>query len=171
MKLLSFERNDQPDTAPRIVALDPAIPGPDGPPWPSPIYLSRYDHHRLRSIVALEKEGTELLELRRELDRAIVVPEHARMPGFVVTMDTEVFLEDQESGSIQQLVVTWPENADPGRGAVPVIDALGTALLGCSQGDVVTFTSDGTRRNSKIVRVVQSSVAEAAASLSVASFS
>jgi len=132
----------------------------------SPIYLSPYDHHRLRAVLAAAEDQAVLRGLQIELDRAIVMPGHARIPTGVIAMDTHVMFEDQETGAIGEVVLTLPGQADPERAAVSVFDALGTALLGCTVGDVITF-EDGTGvKTLKIVRVIQSAVAKAAGALS-----
>ncbi|MGH8019952.1 MAG: GreA/GreB family elongation factor [Opitutaceae bacterium] len=136
-----------------------------------PIYLSRYDHHRLRALIesieALET-APSLDELRRELDRAIVVPGHVRMPTSVVTIDSRVTFEDLDSGIVTEMTPALPENADPSRGAVSILDPVATALLGYTQGDAPEVNDGGRVRRLRILRVLQSPVAEAAARLVVA---
>lgn len=133
---------------------------------PSPIYLSPYDHHRLQSLIAVAEDQVVLRGLRAELDRAVVMPGHARVPTGVVAMYTHVMFEDQETGAIGEVVLTLPEHADPEKATVSVFDALGTALLGCTVGDVITFAGEAGEKTLKLIRVIQSPVAKAAATLS-----
>ncbi len=135
------------------------------------IFLSRYDHHRLRALIeSIEAIETtpSLDKLRRELDRAIVVPGHVRIPASVVTIDSRVTFEDLDSGAVTEVTPTLPENADPARGAVSILDPVATALLGYTQGDPLEVNEGGRARRIKILRVLQSTVAEAAARLVVA---
>ncbi len=131
----------------------------------SPIYLSRYDNHRLREVVAAAEDQAVLRGLRAELDRAIVLPSHARVPTGLVAMDTHVTFEDQGSGAIGEVLLTLPERSDPERAALSVFDPLGTALLGCTVGDLITFECESGAKTLKILRVIQSSVAKAAGTL------
>lgn len=119
-------------------------------------------------MVAAFPHDTGLGELRAELNRAIVVPGYARVSRCVVTLDTHVIVEDQETGAIREIVLTLPESAELAPNAVSVADALGTALLGCSQGDVVTFHGGGGKSTLRILEVFQSPLAYAAARMSPA---
>lgn len=133
----------------------------------TPIYLSPYDHRRLREIVAAGDDSPCFQELRRELERAIIVPPHARVPTFVVTPGSKVVIQDQETDEMETCVVTLPGQSVSRGTAVSVITPLGIALLGCAQGDLITYREGDRTRALKIVRVVQSTVAEATAALAV----
>jgi regulator of nucleoside diphosphate kinase len=72
---------------------------------------------------------------QRVLEAATVVSSDS-VPADVVTMNTQVVLSDDKGG--QQLVrVVYPTEADAAPGLISVVDALGTALLGASLGDIV----------------------------------
>jgi regulator of nucleoside diphosphate kinase len=84
-------------------------------------------------------------ELHRLLERATVVSADA-VPADIVTMNTEVILSDEGTRERRVVRVVYPEDADAARGLVSVLDALGTALLGASPGDVIELDlSDGPR--------------------------
>jgi regulator of nucleoside diphosphate kinase len=73
--------------------------------------------------------------LQRVLEAATVVSSDS-VPADAVTMNTQVVLSDDKGG--QQLVrVVYPTEADAAPGLISVVDALGTALLGASLGDIV----------------------------------
>jgi regulator of nucleoside diphosphate kinase len=133
----------------------------------TPIYLSRYDHSRLHDLVA--SAGTSALAhgLAGELGRAVVLPAHARIPSTVVTVDSRVLLEDTRTGEMHEVVLVLPEQSHHADGAVSVLSDLGTALLGCSVGYVITVNEHGRVSSMRLLRVVQSSLAEAAGRLPV----
>lgn len=132
----------------------------------SHIYMSTYDHLRLRELVASADDRLAWDELNAELRRATVVPAHVRVPPHVVTVGSRVTLRDQLTGACIDAVLTLP--GAPGQASaaeVSVLDPLGTALLGCMHGDVITFRCGDAVREVKITDVVQSPVAKAAAAL------
>ncbi len=133
----------------------------------TPIYLSHYDHSRLRDLVASAEISATTHGLAGELGRAVVVPTHARIPSTVVTVDSSVLIEDVRTGEMREVVLVLPGRSHHADAAVSVLTELGTALLGCSVGDVVTVNERGRTSSMRLLRVVQSSLAEAAARLPV----
>ena len=84
--------------------------------------------------------------LRRILESASVVASDA-MPADVVTMNTQVVLQDDTSGERRVLRVVFPGDADPSAGLISVLEPLGLQLLGASAGQVVECAlSDGAHR-------------------------
>jgi regulator of nucleoside diphosphate kinase len=133
----------------------------------SPIYLSPFDHRQLRVLIAKGGNGRSTRDLCSELDRAVIVAGGARVPPSVVTLDSTVTLEDHDTHTISEVVLALPEFAADAPHAVSVLDELGTALVGCGVGDVVTVNNEGWDRTLRIIRVVQSPLAKAAASLGI----
>lgn len=134
----------------------------------APIYLSSYDHRRVRELLPTVDDRARRRDLHAELARAIIVPPHARVPGHVVTVGSRVTVQDQLTGELADVLLTLPGDlASAASTEASVISPLGTALLGCTEGEVVTFRADRRVRELKILRVVQSSVAEAAAALAI----
>jgi regulator of nucleoside diphosphate kinase len=77
--------------------------------------------------------------LRRMLETANVVASDA-MPPDVVTMNTQVVLQDETSGERRVLRVVFPGDADPSAGLVSVLEPLGLQLLGAAPGQVLECT-------------------------------
>jgi len=133
----------------------------------TPIYISRYDHSRLRDLVASAGTSVSTSGLAGELGRAVVLPTHARIPSTVVTVDSNVLLEDTRTGEMHEVVLVLPGHSHHADAVVSVLAELGTALLGSSVGDIITVNDRGRASSMKLLRVVQSSLAEAAARLPV----
>jgi regulator of nucleoside diphosphate kinase len=84
--------------------------------------------------------------LRRMLETAKVVASDA-MPPDVVTMNTQVVVQDETSGERRVLRVVFPGDADPSADLVSVLEPLGLQLLGASPGQVLECAlSDGMHR-------------------------
>jgi regulator of nucleoside diphosphate kinase len=125
----------------------------------TPIYMTRDDHAKLRLFVTTalySSTSTAVRKLREELDRAIVVDAHAIPPG-VVTLDARVEFEDLSTGEIEEYIITFPERANIEEKRVSILAPIGTGLIGCREGNIVTWTTPGGIRRLKIRRVTGSS--------------
>lgn len=123
----------------------------------TPIYITRDDYSKLRLLVttALYSNATAALEkLRSELDRAAVLDPHAIPPG-VVTMESRVEFEDVSTGEVEEYTITFPESANVEQKRLSILAPIGTALIGCREGDVVNWTTPGGVRQLKVLRVTQ----------------
>ena len=124
----------------------------------TPIYMTRDDHAKLRLFVTTalySSTSSAVNKLREELDRAIVVDSDAIPPG-VVTLNSMVEFEDLSTGEIEEYIITFPERADIAKKRVSILAPIGTGLIGCREGNVVTWTTPGGVRRLKICRVTQS---------------
>ena len=91
--------------------------------------------------------------LRRILETANVVASDA-MPPDVVTMNTQVVVQDEASGERRVLRVVFPSDADPPAGLISVLEPLGVQLLGASAGQVVECALGDGVRHLRIDRVL-----------------
>lgn len=103
-------------------------------------------------MLLLDAESTQyrgsqyLKRLRHELNRAkIVKPEE--IPGDVITMNSTVRLQDQETMEEEVYTLVFPENADVKNGKVSILAPIGTAMLGYRVGDTFEWeVPAGTRK-------------------------
>lgn len=129
------------------------------------IYVASGDYTRLRLLAvavisrggARAKAGRQLLQ---ELDRSVMLAAH-EMPRSVVQLESTVSIEDLTSGDVESYTLSMPEQADPERGRISILAPIGTALLGYSEGDEISWETPGGTRRLKIVSVHQPSLAEA----------
>lgn len=122
-----------------------------------PISLSRDDYSKLRLLLAAalySNSGAALRKLRDELDRAAVV-DPGSLPDDVVAMESTVQYEDLATGETEEYVLTYPELADVGRRRLSILAPIGTALIGCRVGDVVTWATPGGLRRLRVRRVTR----------------
>lgn len=107
------------------------------------IYVTEMDKARLQSLIECE-EGAAIVELEHEIERAIVVdPQHIARD--VVTMNSKLILQlDDEQ---KEVALVYPQNADERSGKLSVLSDVGTAILGCQEGDAIDWmVTDRTRR-------------------------
>lgn len=122
---------------------------------PTPIYISRDDYAKLRLLVttALHSNTSAALQkLREELDRAIVI-DPAAFPGGIVTMESTVEFEDLATSEIDEYTITFPDRASLERRRMSILAPIGTALIGCRVGDIVSWSTPGGVRQLKVRRV------------------
>lgn len=124
---------------------------------PTPIYLSRDDHTKLRLLVTTglhTKASHALQKLLDELDRAVVL-DPAAIPSDIVTLDARVRFEDLGSSEVEEYTITFPDRANPEAGRLSVLAPIGMALIGSRVGDIVNWKTPGGTRQLKVRAVSQ----------------
>ena len=124
-----------------LAAMEDAVERPD-------LFVTKYDMERLRLLVDQEgKDGCP--ELRTRLISANVVPGGA-IPPDVVTMNSNVLVQDMSTGNKRVLRLVFPEDEDFRRGRVSVTRPLGAALLGSRKGDELAWEQEFLRAGFKV---------------------
>jgi len=115
--------------------------------------LTELDHVRIDRLLSRSPRQPDE-RLHALLDLADIVPPQ-RVPADVVTMYTQVIVEDTRDGTRRKLAVCYPQDAEPGAGFVSVLSPIGTALLGCRRGETVEWaTPAGDVRCLRIVELL-----------------
>jgi regulator of nucleoside diphosphate kinase len=101
--------------------------------------LTELDHVRIdRLLSRMQARNDEtLLSI---LDDADVVDQR-QVPRDVVTMYSQVTVEDMHDGSRRKYTVCYPEDTDPNAGFVSVLSPIGTSLLGRRCGEEIELTT------------------------------
>lgn len=106
------------------------------------------DYVRLRQYLWNE-------ELAEELDRAIVVPLE-QLPSDVVTMHARFTYADQLTGTLREIELVYPEEADPAHGKISVLTPVGSAMIGLRVGQEIAWDfPDGSTRRLRVVSVTK----------------
>lgn len=121
------------------------------------IYITDADCEQLRGLIAGRRganpvDHASLDMLEQELDRAEVVEPEA-LPRDVVTMNSEVRLQDLDSGSIQRYKLVFPHQFRS-EDSVSVLAPIGMAMLGYRVGDVIEWRVPKGIRRLKVLEVV-----------------
>lgn len=123
-----------------------------------PIYITAFDLERLRKLL-LDAHGNAyrksdyLEKLRKELDRAEVVPSQ-KIPAGVITMNSTVCLEDLDTQEEETYTLVFPEDADIGQGKISVLAPIGTAMLGYEVGDTFEWDVPAGKRRLRITQIL-----------------
>ncbi|MCX5769370.1 MAG: GreA/GreB family elongation factor [Candidatus Hydrogenedentes bacterium] len=105
------------------------------------IYITEQDRQRLAESIEVLRESLDKRELphvrqlEAEIKRAEIILNPQDVPGDVITMRSRVRLREVRGGTTQELTLQYPAEADPQQGAISVLAALGTAMLGYRVGD------------------------------------
>ena len=100
--------------------------------------LTELDHLRLTKLL----DGIPAPQLEALLDATDVVPSREIAPD-VVTMYSELSIEDAHSGQRHRLTLCYPRDAAPAAGLVSVLSPVGTSLIGLRTGAQATWRMPG----------------------------
>jgi regulator of nucleoside diphosphate kinase len=121
------------------------------------IYITEADFEKLRRLVEGRRSGTGpdagyLDILEQELDRADVIEAEA-IPRDVVTMNSEVRLQDLDSDDIKVYRLVFPSQART-ENSISILAPIGTAMLGYRVGDVIEWRVPKGIRRFKVLDVL-----------------
>ncbi|WP_018478183.1 nucleoside diphosphate kinase regulator [Pontibacter roseus] len=106
------------------------------------IYLTELDYKRLVDLIQLQRQGAgapaNIGKLGEELKRAKRVASE-EIPADVVTMNSRVLLRDLQSGKEMEITLVYPKEADVNARKISIFAPVGTAILGCREGDEVEW--------------------------------
>ncbi len=111
----------------------------------TPIHITRDDNSKRRLLLATalySNKNTALRNLRDELDRAVII-DPAAIPGGVVAMESRVMFEDLNSGETEEYTITFPDRANIDEKRISILAPVGTALIGCREGEIVQWNTPG----------------------------
>jgi regulator of nucleoside diphosphate kinase len=120
--------------------------------------LTELDHVRLLNLVRRDRrsDGSPTLRLTIEhvLDACAIVPSR-QIPPDVVTMYSQVLLQDLVTGVRGQLTLCYPADAEPAAGFVSVMSPVGASLLGQTVGSVARWsTPAGDERAAEVLAIL-----------------
>jgi regulator of nucleoside diphosphate kinase len=108
----------------------------------------------------LDSQDSRAWGNRRCRDKLEVVLEQARpveaqfAPNNLVTMNSTVRLSDLLSKKRRTVTLVYPDDVDLASNSISILDPLGTALLGCKEGDVIQCPAEQCQRRFRIDEVV-----------------
>jgi regulator of nucleoside diphosphate kinase len=122
------------------------------------IFITEFDLERLEGVIGntnrrSTRDGKHLEELEGELMKADVVPP-AGIPPDVITMNSQVRLQDMESGEDLVYTLVFPADADLGIGKISVLAPIGTAMIGYRVGDTIKWQVPGGIRKLKVKKML-----------------
>ena len=114
------------------------------------IYITEMDKSRLEQLIHIE-QGPAVVELKHELERAVVVaPEHVAPD--VVTMNSKLVLHVDHLE--REVSLVYPQEADDRSGRLSVLSDVGAAILGYQEGDSIDWSISDRTRRIRIERVI-----------------
>jgi len=119
--------------------------------------LTELDHTRLVKLTRQLRSGAaqhETDDIEDALEMARLVPSRSVSPD-IVTMYSQVRLQDSLTGSRYQLTLCYPSDAEPSAGYVSVTSPVGASLLGLSVGATARWvTPSGESRAAEVLAVL-----------------
>lgn len=125
---------------------------------PRDIYITEFDWNRLRDVLqarikAKVRDRDHLESLQNELDRAHVVDASA-IPHDVVTMNSQVRIEEVDTGMENVFTLVFPSDASIPEKKLSILAPIGTALLGSRAGGTVDWPVPAGMRTVRIPEVL-----------------
>lgn len=122
------------------------------------IYITTKDLERLKNLIreSLEIKENQKLYMRQlasELEKAEIV-DSFRIPPYVVTMNSTVKLKDLDTKETLEYTLVYPGFSNPAQGKISILAPIGTALLGCQEGDEVEWPVPSGSRRLKIIEII-----------------
>jgi len=120
------------------------------------IRITSLDVQRLRKVLDnpdLKQQKPYLQELEREIDQAVIV-ESNKIAANTITMNSTVQLVDLDTDERMIVTLVYPENANMQEGKISVLAPVGTAILGCSEGETIQWEVPDGIRSLKIDRIL-----------------
>ncbi|ODT45983.1 MAG: transcription elongation factor GreAB [Nitrospira sp. SCN 59-13] len=124
---------------------------------PRTVCMTAVDLSRLRDVLrsrtSVGRYRDHLDRLEEELDRADIVDPSA-IPANVVTMNSQVRIEDVETGMENVYTLVFPSEASIAEKKISILAPIGTALLGSREGSTVNWPVPAGRRTMLIKDVL-----------------
>ncbi|WP_299821466.1 nucleoside diphosphate kinase regulator [uncultured Pontibacter sp.] len=121
------------------------------------IYLTEQDYKRLIELIQMQRmsggAAVNISKLGEELKRAKLVPSE-EIPADVITMNSRVQLKDLQSGNEIEITLVYPKDADINSRKISIFAPVGTAIIGCREGDVVEWPVPSGTINYSIEKVI-----------------
>lgn len=114
--------------------------------------LTQIDYARLTRLVTLSRGPGTPGTIHALLENSDLVAS-AAVPATVVTMYTQVLVEDAVGGTPHKVTLCYPEDAEPAQGFISVLSPLGTSLLGLRVGDMARWRTP--RGDERVIRILE----------------
>ncbi|MED5619647.1 GreA/GreB family elongation factor [Ideonella sp. BN130291] len=120
--------------------------------------LTELDHVRLLNLLRRDPLGEGLPgrghDVEDLLDASAIVPSR-EVPPDVVTMYSQVLLQDLQTGQRSTLTLCYPADAEPAAGFVSVLSPVGRSLLGLRVGSVARWaTPVGEDKSAEVLAIL-----------------
>lgn len=112
------------------------------------IYITRFDFERLKELIKVTRlfSKPELIKhveaLDRELTKGVVIVDSKSIPADVVTMNSRFLLKKLAAGKTMEKTIVFPVDAEKEKSNLSILDPLGTAVFGRTEGNIFNCTSE-----------------------------
>jgi regulator of nucleoside diphosphate kinase len=115
--------------------------------------LTQLDYVRLTRLASLSHRDA-YQAVQELLENSDLVASTA-VPATVVTMYTQVLLQEDAGTAPYKVTPCYPDDAEPSQGFISVLSPLGANLLGLQVGDIARWpTPSGRERTARILDIL-----------------
>jgi len=144
------------DRAAAVTSNHPSVNSGESTMKNKPIYITSLDMQRLKHLLDspdLMQQKPYLQELEREINRAVIV-QSTEVSADTVTMNSTARLVDLKTDEEMIFTLVYPDHANIAEGRISVLAPIGTAILGCSEGEMVEWEVPDGMRSLKVDRIL-----------------
>jgi regulator of nucleoside diphosphate kinase len=118
----------------------------------NPVMIGKKDFELLKPYIS-RQDATAEMSLSAELNRALIINDDA-MPPHVIRLNSNVKIQDQDTGQTMELSIVMPQHADIKQKKVSVLTPIAAALIGFRQGEMTRWKVPAGMKTFKIIEVV-----------------
>lgn len=120
--------------------------------------MTELDYSRLSNLIestqkSKNEEMMNLSVLKNELSKVEIVNSTNIAKDFV-TMNSLVEILDLDTNKKMKLRLVYPREANFKKGNVSIFSLLGSALIGCREGNIVYFNAPSGRKKVQIIKII-----------------
>src|SRR5690606_8570162 len=118
--------------------------------------LTQIDYVRLTRLLVNAGSSAPGADAMQQLLDGSDLVESPAVPPTVVTMYTQLLVQDEAAGTEpQKYTLCYPDDAEPAQGFISVLSPVGTSLLGLRVGEVASWrTPAGQSGSARIVSIL-----------------
>lgn len=107
------------------------------------MYVTDSDYTMIKNLLGSmksfsQKDSDNIHRLRHALENAVII-DWRNIPADIVTMNSTVTVRDMNKNECSEYTLVYPEKADFRKGCISILAPLGSAILGCSVGDIIAW--------------------------------
>ena len=119
----------------------------------NPVVITQQDFDLLKPYFTKQKQNSVEMSLSAELSRAVILKIDA-FPPHAVRLNSKVWIQEESTGKIMELVIVLPKNADIKAKKISVLTPIAAALIGFRKGETVRWKVPAGMKVFKIIDVV-----------------
>ena len=104
----------------------------------NPVVITEEDFDLLKPYFTKQEQNSAEMSLSAELSRAVILKNDA-FPPHAVRLNSKVWIQEESTGTIMELTIVLPQNANIKAKKISVLTPIAAALIGFRKGETVRW--------------------------------